>query len=366
MASLIVLEDSELELLPLQGSKSSVWRYFGFLAREGQFVEKDKKKRQHVYCKVCRKQLSYVGNTTNLTVHLKNHHRDEYDECQMAEKGPSIIEATQSKQKSIEDAFQGATPLPHSSPRWKKLTDSVCYFIAKDGQPLDTVNDKGFRHMLTSFEPRYIPPDRKAITNHYLPDLYVKQKERIAREMGQASYFAVTTNGWTSRANESYLSLTVHYIDKEWKLQSHLLETRHCPESHTGENLATELEGMLATWKLSAAQMSAATTDNAANIVLAMKLLGWGHFRCFSHSLQLAINQALVIHQISTALARARNLVTHFHHSARSSHLLKEKQKDLKHPSHSLVRQVATRWNSVYYYVAKDFGAAAATLCYSS
>ena len=119
--------------------------------------------------------------------------------------------------------------------------------------------------------------------------------------------------------------------------------------SHTGENLATELEDMLKAWNLSVAQLSAATTDNAANIVLAMEMLGWGHFRCFSHSLQLAINQAFEIQQVSRALARARNLVTHFHHSPRSTHLLKEKQGDLKHPSHSLVQQVATRWNSAYY-----------------
>ena len=123
----------------------------------------------------------------------------------------------------------------------------------------------------------------------------------------------------------------------------------YLPESHTGENLATELEGMLATWKLSAAQLSAAKTDKAADMMLAIGLLGWGHFCCFSHSLQLAINKALAIQQISNALARARNLFTHCHHSARSSHLLTKMQKGLKHPSHSLVRQVATRWNSAYY-----------------
>ena len=167
--------------------------------------------------------------------------------------------------------------------------------------------------------------------------------------MEHALYFAVTTDGWTSRANHSYLSLTVHYIDDEWTLQSHLLETHQFAQAHTGDNLASELEGMLETWKLPAIKLSATTTDNAANIVLAMEILGWEHFCCFSHSLQLAINQAFDIPQVSRALARARNLVTHFHHSAKSTHLLKEKQRGLKHPSHSLVQQVTTRWNSAYY-----------------
>ena len=53
--------------------------------------------------------------------------------------------------------------------------------------------------------------------------------------------------------------------------------------------------------------------------------------------------------QVSRALTHTRNLVTHFHHSPRSSHLLKEKQSDLKYPSHSLVQQVTTRWNSADY-----------------
>ena len=362
MASTSVTDDCELELLPLPGSKSTVWHSFGFPAKEGQYLEKNKKKLQHVYCKVCKKQPSYVGITANLTSHLKNHYSNEYHKCQTAENGTSAVEATQSKQQSIKDAFQGMTLLPHSSQRWKKLTDSVCYFIAKDAQPLNTVYDKGFRHLLTSFAPRYVPPDRKAITNRYLPDLYVQQKERISKEMAQASYFAVTTDGWTSRANEWYLSHTDHYIDKEWILQNHLLETRHCPQSHTGENLATKLEDMLNAWNLSVAQLSVATTNNGANIVLAMEMLGWGHFRCLSHSLQLAINQAFEIQQVSRALARARNLVTHFYHSPRSSHLLKEKRSDHKHPSRSLVQQVATRWNSMW---QRILGAAAATLCYS-
>jgi len=87
--------------------------------------------------------------------------------------------------------------------------------------------------------------------------------------MAKAFYIAMTSDGRTSHANKSYLSLTVHYIDKEWILQNPLLETRHSPQSHTGENLATELEDMLKAWNLLVAQMSAATTDNVANRVLA-------------------------------------------------------------------------------------------------
>ena len=42
----------EFDLLPLEGSKSGVWSYFGFPAKEGKFLEKNKNKRKHIYCKV--------------------------------------------------------------------------------------------------------------------------------------------------------------------------------------------------------------------------------------------------------------------------------------------------------------------------
>jgi len=33
---------SEIEFLPLQGCKAAVWKFFGFEAREGEFLEADK------------------------------------------------------------------------------------------------------------------------------------------------------------------------------------------------------------------------------------------------------------------------------------------------------------------------------------
>ena len=52
------------------------------------------------------------------------------------------------------------------------LTDSVCYFIVKDLQPYDTVNDSSLQQMIKTFEPRYTPPNRKTIAKNYIPKLY--------------------------------------------------------------------------------------------------------------------------------------------------------------------------------------------------
>ena len=70
---------------------------------------------------------------------------------------------------------------------------------------------------------------------------------------------------------------------------------------------------------------------------------------CFSHTLQLAVQVAMKLPAVSRAIARCKRLINHFHHSVQSTQILRSKQKSLKHPQHSLIQEVSTRWNSSYY-----------------
>ena len=56
--------------------------------------------------------------------------------------------------------------------------------------------------MLHTFEPRYVLPDRKAITNHYIPEMYECEKRKIMNAMEHGlEYCALTTDGWTPGEN---------------------------------------------------------------------------------------------------------------------------------------------------------------------
>ena len=239
-----------IEFLPLEKAKSIVWNHFGFPAQSGKFIQKDKRLRKEVYCKLCKQPLSYKGNTANMIVHLQSRHSAVYREIvdQLKTTGSAYSSAPLPKdQRSIEDSLKKLTPLSRSSSRWKALTNSVCYFLAKDLHPLSTVNDQGFLHMLKIFEPRYSPPDRTTFSRHYLTELYAKEREKSCKQTsGGLQWFAVTCDGWTSRANHSYLSVTLHYINNKWELKCFLLETGELVEQHTAINLANYLEEALA------------------------------------------------------------------------------------------------------------------------
>ena len=68
-------DDVQAIVSPL-GYKSAVWKYFGFLKKDG---STDK---THAICKKCRSAIKYSGNTTNLSGHLiKKHGIDPHEAC---------------------------------------------------------------------------------------------------------------------------------------------------------------------------------------------------------------------------------------------------------------------------------------------
>ena len=205
--------------------------------------------------------------------------------------------------------------------------------------------------MIKEFEPRYNPPGRKAITTNYLPSLYKQEMDRVKASLGDSTSFAMTTDIWSSRANDSYISYTCHFIvsdGNDFMMKSHLLEVHEFPDNHTGENIMVELEEVFSRWNLSCSNLAAFVTDNSSNMIRAFNLLSWPHVCCFSHTLNLAVEEVFKISAVSKALARLRRLVNHFHHSVKATYVLKQKQQLLLHTDLMLIKDVSTRWNSSY------------------
>ena len=209
-----------IEYLPLEKAKSPVWDFFGFPAHDGKFLETNKMKRQSVHCKLCKRAEATLQICWSTSSIITN-----WSTVKLHWKWPLMVD------ESLENGKQGnaqslrllsSSLIPRSSSRWKLLTDSVCYCIAKDMLPFVCVNDPGFRQMLHTFEPRYVPPDRTTIPRYYMPELYDQEKTRIMKAIAtELQYFAFTSDGWSSRANHSYISLTVHYIDSQWVIRCH-------------------------------------------------------------------------------------------------------------------------------------------------
>ena len=306
-----------------------------------------------VYCAIAscnKRELKYCGNTTNLGNHLKSKHLSIYRTSGLSNDRNTRDrenDDTGSSQGKIVNAF--ITKLPSSSKKAKQLTDAVGYFIAKDMQPISVVQGSGFKHMLYCLEPRYQVPHRKTFMERVIPDLYKKVKASIIPSITSADCYAITTDCWTSCANEAYIGVTFHTITTDWDLQHFVLENEELSEQHTAENLAEALTSILQQWKLEPSKLSGATVDNAANVHKAVAdILSWKCLGCFGHTINLCVKAGLNQSQVHTAIARCSRLVTFFRKSSRAAHVLTSKQDALGSPKHKLLKDVETRWNSTY------------------
>lgn len=82
------------------------------------------------------------------------------------------------------------------------------------------------------------------------PALYERARVVVVQELSTAPAVALTTDGWTSRATERYLTVTAHYITPEWEMKSPSLQTRLIYEQQRGMHMAKEVKQGLLEWKL--------------------------------------------------------------------------------------------------------------------
>ena len=127
---------------------------------------------------------------------------------------------------------------------------TVCPTILQDMMSIYAVEKTGFKTLLKSFDLKYEVPSWKHFSQTALPVQYVNTQETVSKELEEVKgggYFAAITDLWSSTTSEPYISYTVHFINHNWELRSHCLQTMFLPEQHlyTGENIAEAIQATL-------------------------------------------------------------------------------------------------------------------------
>ncbi len=123
-------------------------------------------------------------------------------------------------------------------------------YLVVENAPLRAVEKPAFKEMLHSFDKQYELPSKKYLSDTVIPQLFNETKQTIIAELQESDLFSTTTDMWSSVTMTPFISLTVHFITKEWKLKSRCLQTSVTPESHTAENLSENLRSAFQDWGL--------------------------------------------------------------------------------------------------------------------
>ena len=95
---------------------------------------------------------------------------------------------------------------------------------------------------------------------------YAVAKEKLKRGLAEnTTKYSMTTDIWTSFANEAYISLTVHFIDDCWEMKSYTLANHSFPEQHTGDNIMEKSKEVVKEYQIDDNSIFAIVHDQGSN-----------------------------------------------------------------------------------------------------
>ncbi|XP_049451338.1 E3 SUMO-protein ligase ZBED1-like isoform X1 [Epinephelus fuscoguttatus] len=235
--------------------------------------------------------------------------------------------------------------LPYA--RQNRVTDLLTRFVCEDMRPINVIYGSGFQAFVHELEPRFKIPCYRTM-NGKITKLFDTTKGGI-REMLHGEKLALTTDGWSSLATESYVTVTAHFIDEDWEMRNVVLDTSELQTAHTAANVSTCIDSILRDYHVEWESVLAITTDNATNYVNAVeRYLGITDIPCMAHTINLATRKGLAERSVATTVSHLKAATQHFKHSPTDSYLLESKQKLLGLKPVQLINDCPTRWNSTY------------------
>ena len=151
--------------------------------------------------------------------------------------------------------------------------------------------------MITTLDERFKVPSRTHFRETVIPNMYNGIRDKVMEELDHAHSCSLTTDEWTSRSQDGYITTTVHFLDDSWRLQSRMLDTNVIHEAHTGQNLGRALKNTADKWGTNKIPgFNSVTTDNPSVMTNAVRESVHDiYVGCFAHTINLATKKALEV-----------------------------------------------------------------------
>lgn len=294
-------------------------------------------------CNYCLEGHFYNKKTS--TSSLWRHLETEHDHMRESEPGQTPL--TPAQQEAIHNAF--------------------IQWVITDLQPFTISDNPEFMGFITLLNSNYVLPCRQSVQKTVI-EKYSHYKEIIKNTLQDTlGMISLTSDMWTSTASDSYYGITAHFVDRNWQLQSVVLDFAIMPQPHTGEIIKETFLTIMADFNIEN-KVLAITTDNASNITNGIELLAAEisskhsrpiyNIRCGAHVLNLTVQAGLKSmfnieedineENLTSSLTKLRLCINTIRRSPRIIHQLQEICQDLKIQYYDLPNDCPTRWSSTY------------------
>lgn len=300
-----------------------------------------------VHCKNTVK-LQSTGTTSHLKAHL-----GRCLQRKLLAKKQQIINFLPA-QSEVEGPALSSVEYDHGKQR-----EAIAQWILAQNKAFRVVGDPSFTNMFKVNLPFYEKISRTTAKDDCMK-VYKMEKEKLKKLLKTVDKVSLTTDLWKSDSQkQSYMCVTGHFVDRNWKLQKRVLTFASLPPPHGGYDIAQALRRCAADWGIEDKVFSI-SVDNASNNDLAMRLLTqhfWSsrglpldgklfHVRCCAHILNLIVKDG--ISEIKPIISLVIKTITHINASESRMMHFSGILLQLNLPDNKLVMEVKHRWNSTY------------------
>ena len=270
--------------------KSKVWLDFTKISKDGD-------KMTIARCNHCEKELS--ARSTNGTSHLLRHTEKKY----------KVEHATMNnfflKSETNDD---GIAALKNGRFDAQVARISVSIYLVSGAHPFTTVEEDGFRTMMSACCPQFKSIGRHTIKREIMAMFLSQKKELMDIILAAPGRVSFTSDNWKSEVTKhSYICITCHYIDADWKLNKRIVWFKKIDPPYDGASIADEVHLAFREWRVDKKVMCI-TLDNAAyndRMIAclrthlakgALPLSGkFFQIRCYAHILNLVVQAGLAL-----------------------------------------------------------------------
>jgi tRNA (cytidine32/guanosine34-2'-O)-methyltransferase len=220
--------------------------------------------------------------------------------------------------------FSKAGPLKYksNSDMQRRAEMDMAIYIVTGNLAFNHIDSKPFRRFMAARDPKVRVRSRSSLVKTTLPLLernLVEAMDGLLQEhLPKVPGAGFTTDIWSSRGQHSYLSLTMHFVDGNWKLHNLLMGVKHLEDpSHTGQLIADKVDTMLEEIPLPTEATITFTTDGASSMAKAMKdsPLVHDHLVCICHTISNCLQDAFAHPMIAPAINMLKDLAGKTHKS---------------------------------------------------
>ena len=237
---------------------SAVWESF-----DEEISVVDGVRRVVARCKRCKKE--YTGEAKGGTGHLKRHVESHAKADGKSASGSAAVQTQLS--------FNPDGTVRNFTYDANVQREGLCRLIASNDLPLGFGESDGFvEYIQTYHNPNYRPVSRQT-TSRDMKKLCKTSLQKIKDDFTTCTFsVSLTSDIWSGRAKQDYISVVTHYVNEHWHLQKRVTGFELIDVAHSGLNIAQVVLKVVNDFNL-ADKVFSITLDNASANTSAMNTL---------------------------------------------------------------------------------------------